>query len=188
MAHIGSGTSRAMVLYLHGGSSKGNDNTTQLTEPAITAIVEYIATSGIVADIIVPQCPADKSWGKNLNAALKALTEQNNYTCLYLFGGSMGGTGCWSFISSYPATVTAAMIVAGNPSGAKAENVAHTAVYTIMGSEDKLVNIDAVTTFVESLTLLNAPIRFDIEQGWSHAQTCIDSYTTPRLDWVFKHT
>ena len=28
---------------------------------------------------------------------------------------------------------------------------------------------------------------FDIEQGWTHENTCIMSYTTPRLDWIFSH-
>lgn len=27
----------------------------------------------------------------------------------------------------------------------------------------------------------------DEEEGWTHEQTCIESYTTQRLDWVFSH-
>ena len=182
---VGVGNNRILILYLHGGSSKGDDNLSQLGEPAIFTIAKYLQNNNIVADIIVPQCPTDKSWGKSLNNALKTLIEQFNYTKLYLFGGSMGGTGIWEFISAYPALVTAAMPVAGNPSICNANNIAQSAIYTVVGSEDKQSTIDAVTEFVAQLQILGANIRFDIENGWGHAQSCTDSYTDARLSWVF---
>ena len=30
-------------------------------------------------------------------------------------------------------------------------------------------------------------VVMDIEEEWGHVQTCNDSYTSQRLDWVFGH-
>lgn len=53
----------AFVIYLHGGSSKGNDNNKQLAEKGIDSIANYILRHNEKAVFVVPQCPSDKSWG-----------------------------------------------------------------------------------------------------------------------------
>ena len=57
-----------------------------------------------------------------------------------------------------------------------------------MGSSDRIMNIDTTSDFIDCLTALGAEAKFDIEEGWNHEQTCIQSYTTNRLDWVFAHS
>ena len=42
-----------------------------------------------------------------------------------------------------------------------------------------------INNIAEELTSAGGTICFDIEQGWDHATTCTDSYTTKRLEWVF---
>ena len=51
----------AFVIYLHGGSSKGNDNNKQLAEKGIDSIANYILRHNEKAVFVVPQCPSDKS-------------------------------------------------------------------------------------------------------------------------------
>lgn len=180
-----------LALYLHGGSSKGNDNEAQMTEPGINNIAEYLAENSIAAVMIVPQCPSSSSWGGQMNGVLKGLIDSYvqegivDTSRIYIFGGSMGGTGTWGLVSAYPRLFTAAMPVAGNPSRAVVANVVPTAIYTVMGTADNLMSIDTVKAFAEELTSAGGTICFDIEQGWDHATTCTDSYTTKRLEWVF---
>lgn len=181
----------ALVLYLHGGSSKGSDNEAQMSEPGIDDIATHLATKSIAAVMIVPQCPSTSSWGGQMNGVLKGIIDSYvqeglvDTSRIYIFGGSMGGTATWGLVSAYPRLFTAAMPVAGNPSRAIVENVAPTAIYTVMGTADNLMSIDTVTTFAEELTNAGGTIRFDIEQGWDHATTCTESYTPERLEWVF---
>lgn len=52
----------SLVVYLHGGSSKGNDNEIQITEPAVNSISMWLAANRHKAVMLVPQCPKDKSW------------------------------------------------------------------------------------------------------------------------------
>ena len=181
----------ALILYLHGGSSKGGDNEAQMSEPGIHDIAEYLSSKGIASVMIVPQCPSSSSWGGQMNGVLKGVIDGYvqegivDTSRIYIFGGSMGGTGTWGLVSAYPRLFTAAMPVAGNPSRSVVANVVPTAIYTVMGTADNLMSIDTVTAFAEELTNAGGTIRFDIEQGWDHATTCTESYTPERLAWIF---
>ena len=124
---------------------------------------------------------------------LKALIEEFkdgkvNDDRIYILGGSMGGTGTWSMVSAYPGLFAAAMPVAGNPSKCIAENVVQTPVFTVMGTADRIMNVETVSDFINELNSLGGTTKLDIEEGWTHEVTCIQSYTTYRLDWIFGHT
>lgn len=193
VAHTNGLGNRALVIYLHGGSSKGNDNDTQMKEAGIDSIANYLDFKQLNAVYLVPQCPSDKSWGGPMLGVLKALidmyvrSESLEDTDIYIFGGSMGGTGTWSMLSAYPRLFSAAMPVAGNPSKCDADNVATTPIYTVMGTSDRIMSVETASDFIDELNARGAITRFDIEEGWTHEVTCIQSYTTERLDWVFGH-
>lgn len=182
-----------LVVYLHGGSSKGNDNEKQLLEPGTDSIARYLETHGINAIFLIPQCPTDKSWGGPINTMLKAMIDRYasegvaDTNRIYIFGGSMGGTGTWGMLSAYPNFFAAAMPVAANPSKTVVENVATTPAYTVMGTADAIMKVETAASFVEELKALDDDVRMDVEEGWTHETTCIQSYTTARLEWVFSH-
>lgn len=194
VAHTDGVGNPSLVIYLHGASSKGNDNDTQMKEAGIDSIANYLDFKQLNAVYLVPQCPSDKSWGGPMLGVLKALIdsyvrlESLDDTDVYIFGGSMGGTGTWSMLSAYPRLFTAAMPVAGNPSKCDASNVATTPVYTVMGTSDRIMSVETASDFINELNARGAITRFDIEEGWTHEMTCIQSYTTERLDWVFDHS
>lgn len=182
-----------LVVYLHGGSSKGNDNEKQLLEPGTDSIARYLETHGINAIFLIPQCPTDKSWGGPMNTMLKAMIDRYasegvaDTNRIYIFRGSMGGTGTWGMLSAYPNFFAAAMPVAANPSKTVVENVATTPAYTVMGTADAIMKVETAASFVEELKALDDDVRMDVEEGWTHETTCIQSYTTARLEWVFSH-
>lgn len=122
-------------------------------------------------------------------AVLKSLIDKYAEGCTdsYIFGGSMGGTGTWSMLSAYPGLFTAAMPVAGNPSKCDADHVAQTPVFTVMGTADRIMNVEETSDFVDQLHAHQGIAEFEVEEGWTHEMTCIQSYTTRRLDWVFSH-
>lgn len=191
VAHVSGNGQPALVIYLHGGSSKGNDNETQMKEAGIDSIANYLEKKRMNAVYIVPQCPSDKSWGGPMLGILKSLIDKYvedgsvDKEHLYIFGGSMGGTGTWSLLSAYPGLFAAAMPVAGNPSKCDADKVALTPVYTVMGTSDQIMSVETTSSFIDELNIRNGITAFDVEKGWTHEMTCIQSYTSPRLDWVF---
>lgn len=183
----------ALVIYLHGGSSKGNDNTTQMKESAIDSISNYLTSRKINSVVLVPQCPSDRSWGGAMNEALKALIDEYAFdgtidtNRIYIMGGSMGGSGTWNMVSSYPNLFAAAMPVAGNPAKCNALQVATTPIFTVMGTADEIMNISTVTDFCNQLRSAGGEVEMETEEGWNHETTCIKSFTTARLDWIFAH-
>ena len=190
----GPGDKAALVVYLHGGSSKGNDNVTQMNEPGSNSISSWLANNNRKAIMIVPQCPKDRSWLGTMLATVKQLMQTfidrgvADEAQVYIFGGSMGGTGTWNMLANYPEFFAAAMPVAGNPTGLDAEKVAQTPLYTVMGTADVIMKIPNVKTFLAEMDEWNAEYQFDIEDGWTHEDTCKKSYTDTRLEWVFGHT
>ena len=191
------GVAPSVVVYLHGGSAKGDDNSKQMDEPAIMQIAEYVRDRGISAVFLVPQCPEKDSQGKmmdwvKMSKALEYLIKSEKVSMdskVYIFGGSMGGTGTWNMLSAYPELFTAAMACAGNPRGCVSGNVAQTPVYAVMGSADKVMKPEEVNlqAFLDDVATAGGQYEFDTEEGWDHEKTCKDSYTSKRLDWVFDH-
>lgn len=185
------GEKAALVIYLHGGTSKGNDNEKPVAEAGVDSIKNYLSSNGINSVFIVPQCPTSQSWIGPMFAVLKALIDEQvasgavDTGKIYLLGGSMGGTGTWGMLAAYPGVFTAAIPVAGNPSGLDASKVAQTPVYTVMGTNDRIMDIDPVQNFVNEISANGGTAKFDIEDGWTHEMTCIQSYTKARLSWLF---
>lgn len=183
----------ALVLYLHGGTSKGADNERPVQEPGVRAISSYLAAQRIAAVVIVPQCPKERSWGGAMNDVLKALIDEHilqgeaDAERIYILGGSMGGTGTWSMLSACPGLFAAAMPVAGNPSGCRIKNVSGTPVLIVMGSSDRIMDIGLVSQFVEKLVESGGKAVLETQEGWTHEQTCTQSYTDASLNRVFGH-
>lgn len=191
------GVTHAVIVYLHGGTAKGSDNAKQMEEPAIETIAQYVASNGISAVFLAPQCPEKDSQGKmmdwvKMGKALEYLInseKKESDAKVYLFGGSMGGTGTWNMLSAYPDLFTAAMACAGNPKGCDAESVAKTPVYAVMGGADRIMKPEEVKLqdFLDEVNQAGGQYKFDTEADWDHEKTCKESYTASRLDWVFSH-
>lgn len=181
-----------LVLYLHGGSSRGDDNETQMGEAGIDSISNYLKAHHKNAMFLVPQCPAGGAWLGPAQATLRTLVAQYvdedkvDAKQIYIFGGSMGGTGTWGMLAAYPDLFAAAMPVAADPSKV-GDYTSKTPVFTVMGTADVIMNLETAHVFVENLEAQGIETRFEIGEGWTHEVTCIESYTTQRLDWVFSH-
>lgn len=189
----GSSSPSKLVVYLHGGTNKGNNNTSQMNEPGIDSIARFISEHYLNSVFIIPQCPGNESWGGKMTDVLKNLIDDRksyftDIKDIYIFGGSMGGTGTWTMISKFPSLFSAAMPVAGNPSKCDANNVVQTPLFTVMGTDDQIMEINTVRDFISLLNVRGAKYVFETEYGWSHEDTCIKSYTADRLSWVFSNS
>ncbi len=190
----GLGDKASLVIYLHGGTSKGNDNEAQMQEPGVSDISTWLSENNRKAIMIVPQCPSNLSWLGTMQEAIVSLLQTYidrgaaDAAKVYILGGSMGGTGTWNMLSNHPGFFAAAMPVAGNPTGLNAEAVSQTPLFTVMGTADKIMQISNVETFLDDMDSYDAEYKFNIEEGWTHEDVCKKSYTTERLNWLFQHT
>ena len=187
------GTKPMLVMYLHGGSSKGNDNETQMKEAAVNVIANYLTDNAIPSIFIVPQCPSSGSWGAKMNVTLASLIGEYESGCdgVYVLGGSMGGTGTWSLADTYPEKFRGIMPVAGKPGTASAVHFKSMRVCTVMSESDEVMKTayEDVKAFCEEINAAGGNTNCTIVQAseqWSHATTCEQSYTAERLRWLFE--
>ena len=55
----------ALVMFLHGGHARGEDNQKQIQLQAVNDIKDYILKNNMPAYFLVPQCPSDMEWIPN---------------------------------------------------------------------------------------------------------------------------
>ena len=188
---VGGGSKPILVMYLHGGSSKGDDNETQMKEAAVSVIAGYLADNSISSIFIVPQCPSSGSWGAKMNEPLARLLEEYEASCdgIFVLGGSMGGTGTWSLANTYSERFRGIMPVAGKPGTASAENFKSMRVCTVMSESDEVMKtaFEDIKAFCEIINAAGGDASCTIvpaSEQWSHQTICEQAYTAERLRWL----
>lgn len=128
-----------------------------------------------------------------MNAPLAELIGEYESSCggVYVLGGSMGGTGTWSLANAYPEKFSGIMPVAGKPGTAVAAKFKAMRVCTVMSESDEVMKTayNDVKLFCDKITAAGGTASYTVipaSEGWSHAMTCEQSYTTERLDWLLE--
>jgi len=185
----------ALVIFLHGGSHRGDDNKSQIRSTAIRAIVNYLENSNIKSIVVAPQCDKNHFWhdydGK-VSTALKQLIDKLiadnsniNSSRIYIFGYSSGGAGVWRMISDYPDTFAAAMAVASYPRNAYPKNIAQTALCCIMAGKDDKAKVSLVKPTIKETQKYGGTIKFIVEKDCDHISVCPVAFSDTNLKWVF---
>lgn len=157
----------AVMLYLHGSGTRGDDNFAQAdafsqsTSP-VKDKIDFI--------VVLPQCRQDKAWisDEMSKYALSALDESvkefnGDAERIYLAGFSLGAHGVWKVAGSNPGKFAALMPVAGrvvpyedtSPGESAYTNVAKTIgstpVWLFHGAKDDAVPVDFARNIVKAL-------------------------------------
>lgn len=193
--------SSILVIQLHGGSARGNDNIAQLNAAAVDSVENYLVEHEMKAIFLLPQCAADRLWNESPHSVTTPMTavlrnwiryfvSQNDIdtTRIYITGYSAGGSGTWRMLNDNTTTFAAACVAAANPVMVTAEKVKETPVYAIAGSDDNIMNATTISDFVASLVALGGEAMFDLLEGQNHFGTCDTAFTTERLNWMFAHS
>ena len=191
------GGQSALVIFLHGGSHRGDDNKSQIRGTAIRAIVNYLEKSNIKSIVVAPQCDKDHFWhdydGK-VSTALKQLIDKliaDNSDIdrkrVYIFGYSSGGAGVWRMISDYPDTFAAAMSVASYPRNAYPKNIAQTALCCVMAGKDDKAKVSLAKPTIKETQKYGGTINFIVEKNCDHISVCPVAFSDNNLEWVFNN-
>ena len=189
-----------LVVQLHGGTARGDNNTSQLEASAVDSVETYLRVHRSKAYFLLPQCGADRVWNESrksyevvMTDVLRAwlddfiATHDIDFTRIYITGYSAGGSGSWRMVNDNPGLFAAAAIAAANPIMVTAQEVKATPVYAIAGSNDRFMDASKIETFVNSLITLGGDAKFDLLDGKDHFGTCDEAFTKDRLDWIFGH-
>jgi predicted peptidase len=149
----------AVVLFLHGAGERGNDNSKQLVNGAMS-FASSLNRKLFPCYVIAPQCALKYRWVEVdwklpshvqpekpslylqrtlllLDSLTKFLNIDTNR--IYITGLSMGGFGTWDAISRRPYMFAAAVPVCGGGDTAKASVIKNIPIWAFHGDNDKVV-------------------------------------------------
>ena len=174
-----------LVLYLHGGGGRGDDNVKQVMEGngAIINLLTKPETQEKYASIVVaPQCPEGELWTtldehvkptKHLLLVLDLLAElQKEFSIdagrIYVAGQSMGGYGSWALVAERPSMFAAALPLCGGGDTAKAAQFVRTPVWAFHGERDESVRVELSRRMVAAIREAGGQPRYTEYKGEGH--------------------
>jgi len=203
-----------LLLFLHGGGERGNDNERQLAWGAKLFLTEE-NRKNFPAIIIFPQCPEDSYWAASTidrtttpfkiefdytKEPTWALTASNELVKkimneegvdkkqVYITGLSMGGMGTFESIYRYPQLYAAALpICGGGDTKQYDKRVAKVPFWIFHGSADAVVNPQLSRDMVEKLKSLKADVKYTEYPGVNH-NSWENVFKEPDyLSWMLAH-
>lgn len=184
----------SLVVFLHGGHARGNDNQAQIQLPAVQDIAAYITDNNMPAYFIVPQCPADQEWIYNNGVPgckEKVMSLIDSYIStkdidkerIYLCSVSMGSWASWHILKEYPDLFAAAFVASGRPRGLYGSELVGTPLYVTVGSHER--SMEPIRLFSIDIEKAGGIVKFDSLLGKDHRQACTIAFSAKRLDWLF---
>ena len=176
--------SMPLVVYLHGGSGKGDDVNT-LTENGFCKWVSEGIFNDVPAYIVFPQLStAYNGWAGNKTNIRNMITSivkdySINKEKISLVGHSMGGTGAFSLAAAYPTLFSRVMPMSGSitKNEKNLNALSQLPVWAIVGEKDTIVSPDSSIDFVAALQEAGADAKITVLEDATH-------FTVPELAFL----
>ncbi len=163
-------TAYPLVIYLHGGSQRGND----LTKLNVYGPPSLVSKGQDFPFIIAsPQCPDDKFWSTDnwFEPLYADLTTKYRIDPkrVYLTGISMGGYGAWQTAVAYPDKFAAVVPLCGGcDDSTQVCNIKNIPIWTFHGTADDLIPIDETERLVRRLEQCRGNVKFTRLKNTGH--------------------
>lgn len=181
-----------LVIYLHGGSHKGND-LNKLKEYGLP----YLVDQGNDFDFIVvsPQCPDNKYWSSdNWFEPLyeKIIAKYRiNPDKVYLTGISMGGYGTYIIAMDHPDKFAAIVPLCGGCNDSDTTricNLKNIPIWAFHGTADNLIPITETERIVNTLDKCEGKIKFTKLDGEGHGIQYLYEKHPQIYEWMLKQS
>jgi predicted peptidase len=190
-----------LVLWLHGGGSRGDDPK-QILAHGNQHGVGFLARSDNQAKypaiIVAPQCPRNRVWGDpnqdqptpEMKLVLEIIDRvQIDFNVdkrrLYVLGMSLGGYGTWDIIARRPGMFAAAVPICGGGDTSQASAMMKTAIWAFHGAEDELVRVSESRRMIAALKNAGANPKYTEYEGVGH-NAWERAFAEPDLlQWMF---
>jgi hypothetical protein len=175
------------IIFLHGGSSRGND----LKRVKANGIPDRIERGKELPFIVIaPQCPADKRWETDdwFDILYSEITTRYRIDTsrIYLTGLSLGGSGTWYLAIKHPSTFAAIAPISGKTSHIQfisdsACKLAGLPIWIFHGKDDEVVDVEETHKIVKRLDQCNINYSLSIFDGHRHWQTPWEVYGEEKI-------
>lgn len=199
-----------VLLYMHGNGSRGDDNTTHITNSS-SAVLKLLAASDKYKDgviILAPQCLKTEQWvncdytkgtytlSAEMNECLAEAMQLFEYwkselsfdeSRIYLWGNSMGAFASWDLMQRNPSYFAGAVVVAGCGDISKVSTLVHENIWIHHGTVDTTVPYSGNETMYNALVASGAGdnIKFTAYPGKAHTIFQEVGENTEVVDWLF---
>lgn len=164
-----------LVLFLHGGGGRGNDNQKQI-DGGNGYLIDFFTDNEAQARnpsfVVAPQSPGE-GWieedsitpTRHLQSVYELLGElQRTYNIdearIYVAGQSMGGFGTFAIISEYPRTFAAGVALCGGGEQAKVARLTNVPIWVFHGAKDESVPVERSRTIVAGIKNAGGKVRY----------------------------
>lgn len=192
-----------LVLWLHGGEGRGNDNEKQIAggnDAGATVWIQPRNQARFPAFVLAPQCPEGEMWTTagltvrptpRLMDVIDLLRKlEREYRIdparIYVAGQSMGGFAVWSLVTAYPRMFAAAVPICGGGDEALAERLVGTPIWAFHGELDRAVSVERSRSMVAAVVKAGGRARLTEYKGAGHT-VWQQAFADPELlPWVFE--
>ncbi len=173
-----------LIVYLHGGSGKGDDINQLVQPPADDSKAAgfcYWTKEGkfndVPAYIVFPQLSSDyKAWAdakETVRALIEHIvnTQKIDKTRISLTGHSMGGTGTLSIAAEYPRLFSCIAPMSGSVpkiTQDKVDAIASLPTWAFIGSEDKIVKPENSMEIINTVKEYGGEVNVTVIDGADH--------------------
>ncbi len=179
------GENMSLIIYLHGGSGKGEDLNLITAVDGFPQYLESGELSDVDGYIIIPQVPSEqKGWVKSSEAIyelIKFIVDEFDIdeSNISLTGHSMGGTGTFNIALAYPELFSRIAPLSGSIQSKESniERLKNVPMKVFVGSADTVVPPEASIEFVAAIKEAGGCaelIEFE----------CADHFSIPRLTYL----
>lgn len=181
-----------LVVYLHGGSSKGDDLDLLMSVNGFPKYIQAGQIDNIPAYIIMPQLASRFRGWTDIQDSLSELisyvsdTYQIDPSNISLTGHSMGGTGVWGIAIASPNLFARIAPLSGSVqvTTSNVNALVGLPVWAFVGSEDTIVDPSSSIQFINQLRENNSEATITIFDGATHFDVPQLAYLDDNLDLV----
>jgi len=207
-----------LIVYLHGGGDRGNDNEHQL-EFGGTLFLRDTLRKRFPAIVVFPQCPRDSTWNRFTKMTDTTTPDVRNRSLntydlttperlvkllmdslvrnriadkkrIYLGGNSMGGFGTYDLVIHYPNYFAATFPICGQSNlKVYTEKAARVPVWIFHGALDKDINPQPDRNLIKALQAVGSKNAKYTEYPNAKHNSWDSAFAEPGLlPWIFSFT
>ena len=199
--HYNSQKRYPLVLFLHGGGGRGDDNLKQI-QGGNGFIIDLLTKSESQAKfpcfVVAPQSPQQEGWieydsitpTNQLQLVLELIGNlKGSFSLdanrLYVLGQSMGGFGTFSIVTMQPKMFAAAVSICGGGDESKAGSIAQVPIWAFHGERDEAVRVERSRNMIAAIRKAGGKPRYTEYSGEGHLIWSKVVREPDLLPWMF---
>ena len=190
-----------LVLFLHGGGGRGDDNLKQI-QGGNGFIIDLLTKADSQAKfpcfVVAPQSPQQEGWieydsitpTNQLQLVLELIEHLKgsfsiDTSRLYVLGQSMGGFGTFAIVTMQPKMFAAAVSICGGGDESKAGRIAQVPMWAFHGEQDEAVRVERSRNMIAAIRKAGGKPRYTEYKGEGHLIWSKAVKEPDLLPWMF---